>query len=341
MDPKIVREGESSPVLCFRLLFVDSGRITTFAAVPTAIDKMDLSALSNVLTTSGGLSPDSTESPIVKRLDALERRVAELSAAVLRNSSVVRSDTDKFAKSYSNKYALLVGVDRVASGRLPALTSAASDAAAMGKILREKYAFQVYFLLNETATAANVNKMVNKLKSDFSGDDLIVIYYSGATTASRKLEDNGNTIGAPRELILSMFDFTSLDSGENITLNKLIDALREAKNTDRLIVIDGCDGTYGTSVSTLAPEKGVASENEFQVISASQDGEYAFEDKNGGFFTRSIIAQLDDSYSITDTQSYPSSNSPNPSFDKRQATTENDYDIGQFGYSSTEILGKG
>jgi Caspase domain len=208
-EPKIVREGGNNAVLCFRVLFVDSGRVSTFSAVPTELDKMNLNDLSNALLASPINADAALNDPVVARLDLLERKVGELSNALLKTSALIRPSPKG---DYPKKRAVVIGVNYVEHDSLPRLRYAVSDARAMAAVL-DNYGFETSLLLDEGATLARVQDAIISARDKSNKNDLLLIYFAGAGVRSPDLGDRKS-----KKLILPTYDLQSSKPAENLSL---------------------------------------------------------------------------------------------------------------------------
>ena len=282
-EPKIIREAGKTPILCFRLLFLASDRVTTFSAVPADLDKMNLSDLSTALLSAAPQTWAIPNDPILSRLDALERKVADLSNALLRISTSPKSATNQ---PYPSKRAVVLGVNYDNLGQLPKLSFAASDAQAMADVLK-RYGFEVTLLTNEHATRSGTLNAIEQAVNRPKENDLLLFFYAGA---SAKSEDLGAK--DTKRLVLPTYDFVMKDPLSNLTLNTIFDRLLAESTLNRLIVIDGCHGTYG--LRNLPVSSNSSDEHAFQILASSQDEEFAFElpSTGGGIFTQQVVEQL-------------------------------------------------
>ncbi|MDH6260750.1 caspase family protein [Bradyrhizobium sp. BR13661] len=281
VEPKIIREGVPKPVLCLRLFFLNSGRTATLAAIQT--DGMSLGEISKALLAAAPQTAPMPGDPVIARLEALERRVAELSNAVLKATATNSSTVAERAKA--TKRAIVIGVDFTQDGKLPRLRFAASDARAMADSLKY-YGFEVSMLLNEEATRPRIEQAIRDAIEKSNSKDELVLYYSGASARS---SDAGTSPTA--SLLLPTYDFKWDDRSASLNLNAVVKQLGSASKLNRLIMLDGCHGTYGL--------EGLPADNDgsFQVMAASQDDQLAYEkpDVGGGVFTQALVRELQSS----------------------------------------------
>ncbi|MCB1889699.1 MAG: caspase family protein [Rhodocyclaceae bacterium] len=79
------------------------------------------------------------------------------------------------AVEFGGYHALVIGNEQY--GLLPKLETAVEDARAVGKLLEEKYGFEVTLLTN--ATRYQILSALNKLRQDLTEKDNLLIYYAG------------------------------------------------------------------------------------------------------------------------------------------------------------------
>ncbi len=99
---------------------------------------------------------------------------------VLESAPGVRSATPRTAVrkpkvDFGNYYALVIGNN--AYTRLPRLETAIADATAMGRVLEERYDFEVTTLTD--ASRYQILSTLNTLRSKLTEDDNLLIYYAG------------------------------------------------------------------------------------------------------------------------------------------------------------------
>ena len=116
-------------------------------------------------------------------------------------------------------------------------------------------------------------------------DDLLAIYYAGASFRSTDVGASG-----PPLLVLPTKDVRIEQVAANLTLEDLVKQVSAAKETTRLIIIDGCHGTFGFT-PPISPNK---HERTFQVLAGSQDEELSYElpQVGGGLSTRALLEHL-------------------------------------------------
>ena len=77
-----------------------------------------------------------------------------------------------------NYYALVIGINHYPSP-LNQLRTAVNDANAVGKLLHDRYGFQVQYLLDRDATRFNILNALSKLRNSLNENDSLLIYYGG------------------------------------------------------------------------------------------------------------------------------------------------------------------
>jgi TPR repeat protein len=75
-------------------------------------------------------------------------------------------------------YALVIGINEY-QPPMPKLKTAVGDATAIGKLLNERYGFQVTYLLDRQATRSNILSALGKYRNTLNEDDNLLIYYAG------------------------------------------------------------------------------------------------------------------------------------------------------------------
>jgi len=288
-QPKVIRLDDKKTVLCFSLLLLDIDVNKAYPPLPAEIEKNILEDMTALLL--GPLSAKQEQNdPVFARIDALERKVDQLTAAVFKTNALVQAPTER---KYGTKRALLIGVNFEQSRKIPPLQYAASDAQAMDAVLK-KLGFVTTILVNETATQMQVRSEIDKLISASKADDLLLIYYAGNSIRSTDLRSD-----QPKALILNTFDLKLGNPLGNLTLNAVVEKLNPVTNAHRLIIIDGCHGTYGLPIPStpISPQVKASTGRTFQVITGTQDDEYGLEVAGGGLFTKLLTSKLQDAAS--------------------------------------------
>jgi hypothetical protein len=168
-------------------------------------------------------------------------RASDSNAAKWLKGNELTWDLAHDAPDVRPKYhALVIGIDDYTSfpdgsGWEPLLTPR-GDAAAVAKLLEDKYGFEVNSLFDEEATRSNIMKAFDKIVR-LSLDDALVIYFSGHGYYDRTL---GEGFWIPQDA--RRIDGGRPASGEwlwNSTLTKILGASR-ARHI--LVVADSCYG---------------------------------------------------------------------------------------------------
>jgi hypothetical protein len=279
-QPKVLRVGDKT-LICFSLFTAENETTKPYPPLPAQIEKVTLDDLSISLVGSY-VSSDALEADSLSaRVMVLEQRVAAL-AAVIRSSPGASASQ---GKSYTRRRAIIVGVNRVATPQFPKLASAVSDARGVAAVLKSS-GIDVDVLLDDDATSAALTSAIARASAEAKSGDLTIFYYAGASFSTKD-------VGPPSsnaELVLATFDVSLDDLHANTTLPQVVQAMRNVRG-DKLIIIDGCHGTSGVSVSSK-PEVGAASSEIFQVMASTQDDESAADLPSGGAFTQSLLKHL-------------------------------------------------
>ena len=96
-------------------------------------------------------------------------------AAEREQASLAPSPPPTVDVEFGNYHALVIGNNQYQY--LPDLSTAANDASAVAKVLREKYGFKTELLLN--ADRYSILSALNKLRENLTEDDNLLIYYAG------------------------------------------------------------------------------------------------------------------------------------------------------------------
>jgi len=286
-QPKVIRLEDKKTVLCFSLLILDPVATKAYPPVPAELEKATLEDISTTLLGSVGLA-DMHGNPLAARVETLERKVNDLAAAF---SKLGPSPADHIPyRPYRSRKAILVGVNYSREGKLPPLRYAASDAQEMAKVL-ELFGFETTVLLNEEASVPRIREQIAQLTKSAEADDLLLFYYAGNSMRSIDLRGDDTP-----DLILNTFDFQLDKPTPTLSLAQLVNDFQSANQVSRLIIIDGCHGTFGLPSPTGAARPDLSVARSFQIISGTQDAEVGFELPNlgGGFFTRVLASALAD-----------------------------------------------
>jgi len=99
-------------------------------------------------------------------------------AAAQKRGLETMPEPGKAGTSNGKYYALIIGINHYPSG-MAQLKTAVNDAYAVGKLLEERYGFQVQYLVDRDATRFNILKALTKLRSTLNENDNLLIYYGG------------------------------------------------------------------------------------------------------------------------------------------------------------------
>jgi hypothetical protein len=286
-QPKVIRLEDKKTVLCFSLLILDPVATKAYPPVPAEMEKATLEDISTTLLGSLSIA-DLHGNPLAARVETLERKVNDLAAAF---SKVATNPADNPSyRPYRSRKAVLVGVNYAREGKIPPLRYAASDAQDMTRVL-ELFGFETTVILNEDASVPRIREQISRMIKSAAADDLLLFYYAGNSMRSVDVR-RGDT----PDLILNTFDFR-LDQGTPaLSLAQLVSDFQSANQAFRLIVVDGCHGTFGLSTPTRTASPDFVAGRSFQIITGTQDTEFGFEmpDLGGGLFTRVLASALAD-----------------------------------------------
>jgi Caspase domain len=89
-------------------------------------------------------------------------------------------NSDNAPPKRGKNYLLVIGIDKYQDTHVPPLKNAVRDTERLVKILTDKYEFQLFRALhNESATRIAVLDAIEELESRLTGDDNLVIFFSG------------------------------------------------------------------------------------------------------------------------------------------------------------------
>jgi uncharacterized caspase-like protein len=231
--------------------------------------------------------------PLVARIEALERKVSELATTIFKTTALVQTAPSN--RTYGTKRAIIVGVNYESTKKIPPLAFADADARQMDKTLK-LFGFETTLILNEAATRSDIRQAIDRALRASEPDDLLMIYYAGSSMRSVDLEAAPAGATSPKTLILNTFDLKFDKPFENWTLDSVVEQLRPADRIYRLVVIDGCHGTFGLPVPPqTSSDSAKADERTFQIVAGTQDNEYGLElpQIGGGLFTRVVTSKLE------------------------------------------------
>ena len=279
-QPKVVRTG-SKTYICFSLFTAGTEATKPYPPLPAEIEKATLDDLSSTIVGVYVPADASGTESLAARLVALEQRVAALTSAI-RNSST--STTTNPAKTYIHRRAIVVGVNRVETKDFPQLASAVSDARGVAAMLKSA-GYETTVLLDDGATRASLNDALARVIAAAQPGDLTTFYYAGTSFSPT----NFVSAHSAADLVLTTFDVTLAAPQSNEKLSQIVQELRNAPG-DKLIILDGCHGTYGLPASPRAAD--TKSGETFQVLASSQDDEVAADLPGGGLFTQALLKEL-------------------------------------------------
>jgi hypothetical protein len=129
-----------------------------------------------------------------------------------------------------NYRALIIGINDYEDERIPDLKTAVNDARSLGKLLHEKYGFQVELMLGKEATKAAIYNKLRTLAASTKPDDSLLIYYAGHGDLDKQYNDGWwIPVDARAGDPLTYFD--------NVQVQK---AMRNMKARHVLLISDSC-----------------------------------------------------------------------------------------------------
>jgi len=196
-----------------------------------------------------------------------------------------RTDKMDTVKGYENSYAVCIGIDEYKYW--PQLGSAASDAEAMQKKLKER-SFTIKLLTNKEATRDNILSAITWLGNVAGEEDRVIIYFSGhGKTSEVRSRQMGYIIPV---------DCPKKDYYVNaISMSKIKDATYEIKAKHILYIMDCCYSGVGLIASKADTEFLLEMTGDpcVYMITAGKAGEEAIEVGGRGIFTGRILRGLD------------------------------------------------
>ncbi len=144
--------------------------------------------------------------------------------------------------------ALVIGIDKYEDSRFDTLTTAVADAKAIGRALRNRYGFQVKYLIDGEATQRAIYNALRNLVETSRTDESTLIYYAGHGDEDKILK-SGWWIPADAKKDNPL---TFLDN------EKVRSVVREMKSRHVLVISDSCyAGTlFSRKDRSNAPGKG-------------------------------------------------------------------------------------
>jgi uncharacterized protein len=128
-----------------------------------------------------------------------------------------------------NYYALVIGIDKYPAP-LHQLKTAVNDAQSVGRLLHDRYGFQVQYLLDQNATRYNILNALGKLRAALHENDNLLIYYGGHGYFDHETD---RTYWLP-------VDADSGTSPNTIMADDLTSLIRALPSRHVLIVSDSC-----------------------------------------------------------------------------------------------------
>jgi hypothetical protein len=202
-------------------------------------------------------------------------------------------------RAYRAGHALVIGVNKYQCSDVNPLNLAEKDAQDVGKLLEEKYGYQVQRLMGASATKEAILEALTKYQRELGEDDVLVVYFAG----------HGETVGPPtnRRGFLRPYNGCvnrvedpdewakkTLDMREEIP--KLISQMK-ARHV--LMAIDACfSGFVGkrSGESAVSPDLMILLNGKSRlVITAGTDKQTALENPThyqNGHFTHVLLQQL-------------------------------------------------
>lgn len=127
----------------------------------------------------------------------------------------------------SRKIGLFVGINEYVNDKTASLHYAVKDASSMADVFK-KSGYETYLLLDEQATAHNLQHTLDQITTNLSPGDMFLFYFSG----------HGAEFERKHLLICSNFDPNMYAAG-TLTLNK-VNQLTRKEGIERLFIIDSC-----------------------------------------------------------------------------------------------------
>jgi TPR repeat protein len=153
---------------------------------------------------------------------------------------------------FGRYHALVIGNDHYK--HWPQLMNAVSDASAIGKVLKERYGFQVTLL--KDATRAQIMKALNQYRKVLTEKDNLLIYYAGHGHLEQGI-DRGYWIPVDAEIN---------DNSEWILLPGVTDMLQLISAKHVMVVADSCFGGKLTRSSLAQLKPGLTDEARFDLL---------------------------------------------------------------------------
>ncbi|MFP3947282.1 MAG: caspase domain-containing protein [Longimicrobiales bacterium] len=204
------------------------------------------------------------------------------------------------APRIDERWAVVVGISRYETERIPDLEYARSDAESVREFLTSSGAgpFEedhILFLSDEEATGAAMREAMFVFLQQADWDDLVVIYYAGHGAPDPNRPDNLYLL--PHDADLDRLAATAFPMWDVKT------ALRRQIAAERVVVIADACHSAGTTESAVSGVQGNPIASGFNALftpsrrlslTAADTNEFSFEDErwNGGVFTHFLVDAL-------------------------------------------------
>ena len=143
-------------------------------------------------------------------------------------------------------YALVIGINSYRPP-LAQLKTAVNDAQSVGKLLQQRYGFEVTYLLDQQATRFNILNTLESYRNTLQPNDNLLIYYAGHGFSDREAE----------KAYWLPVDATSGESPNRIIADDLTTGVRVLPSRHVLIVSDSCySGALTRGADTPVPSDG-------------------------------------------------------------------------------------
>jgi hypothetical protein len=161
-----------------------------------------------------------------------------------KRGPLLPSPQERVSSAEGSYYALVIGINDYPAP-MKKLKTAVGDASAVGKMLHDRYGFQVTYLLDDDATRAKILEALHKYRNTLGENDSLVIYYAGHGFSDR---DADKAYWLP-------VDADSGDSVNRIIADDLTSDVKVLPARHVLIISDSCY-SGGLSRDADTPENG-------------------------------------------------------------------------------------
>ncbi|MEK7812172.1 MAG: SUMF1/EgtB/PvdO family nonheme iron enzyme, partial [Candidatus Desantisbacteria bacterium] len=193
------------------------------------------------------------------------------------------------------KYAIVIGVSDYKIDKYD-LTAAANDALSVAQVLEDKklagYA-KVIEILDKAATRQNILREMETIARKAGPNDTVLIFYSG----------HGFTSGK-KAYLLPYNGESEFPETTSIDLQTVVEILKGMDAKQKLLILDCCHS--GAAETMLALARGDGKRNVdikdetlktltgegLYIITSCREGEFSYEAKGQGFFTKHLVAGL-------------------------------------------------